>query len=140
MLFFFFSSRRRHTICALVTGVQTCALPISSAGYPVNPSSGVSNTSTRLPAAHRAASSTLDALPRISPTTVLIWASPTRTVVICQCLEHKRKGLNYRTLKSRHRTLSRRRAPCTEPDEYRARPGSGRDRGGPGVLFTIVRE
>src|SRR3546814_6355530 len=25
---FFFSSRSRHTICALVTGVQTCALPI----------------------------------------------------------------------------------------------------------------
>src|SRR3546814_10331140 len=45
---FFFSSRRRHTRCALVTGVQTCALPIywksrtgslttekSSAGFPV---------------------------------------------------------------------------------------------------------
>src|SRR3546814_9284111 len=28
MFFFFFSSRRRHTRCALVTGVQTCALPI----------------------------------------------------------------------------------------------------------------
>src|SRR3546814_5764104 len=28
MLFFLFSSRRRHTRCALVTGVQTCALPI----------------------------------------------------------------------------------------------------------------
>src|SRR3546814_10159873 len=28
---FFFSSRRRHTRCALVTGVQTCALPISQA-------------------------------------------------------------------------------------------------------------
>src|SRR3546814_10324845 len=27
-IFFFFSSRRRHTRCALVTGVQTCALPI----------------------------------------------------------------------------------------------------------------
>src|SRR3546814_3244146 len=27
--FFFLSSRRRHTRCALVTGVQTCALPIS---------------------------------------------------------------------------------------------------------------
>src|SRR3546814_1756487 len=27
-LCFFFSSRRRHTRCALVTGVQTCALPI----------------------------------------------------------------------------------------------------------------
>src|SRR3546814_20009407 len=31
MLFFFFSSRRRHTRCALVTGVQTCALPIYEA-------------------------------------------------------------------------------------------------------------
>src|SRR3546814_17782639 len=29
-LCFFFSSRRRHTSCALVTGVQTCALPISA--------------------------------------------------------------------------------------------------------------
>src|SRR3546814_4022249 len=30
--FFFFSSRRLHTRCALVTGVQTCALPISPLG------------------------------------------------------------------------------------------------------------
>src|SRR3546814_9647051 len=29
---FFFSSRRRHTSCAVVTGVQTCALPISATG------------------------------------------------------------------------------------------------------------
>src|SRR3546814_5890627 len=29
MLLFFCSSRRRHTRCALVTGFQTCALPIS---------------------------------------------------------------------------------------------------------------
>src|SRR3546814_4936861 len=29
---FFFSSRRRHTRCALVTGVQTCALPILARG------------------------------------------------------------------------------------------------------------
>src|SRR3546814_5808365 len=29
MLLLFFSSRIRHTRCALVTGVQTCALPIS---------------------------------------------------------------------------------------------------------------
>src|SRR3546814_5921047 len=28
-MLFFFSRRRRHTRCALVTGVQTCALPIS---------------------------------------------------------------------------------------------------------------
>src|SRR3546814_4684429 len=30
VLVFFYSSRRRHTSCALVTGVQTCALPIFS--------------------------------------------------------------------------------------------------------------
>src|SRR3546814_4383035 len=33
-VFFFFSSRRRHTRCALVTGVQTCALPIFGDGEP----------------------------------------------------------------------------------------------------------
>src|SRR3546814_4853783 len=32
-LYFFFSSRRRHTRCALVTGVQTCALPIYPGKY-----------------------------------------------------------------------------------------------------------
>src|SRR3546814_431019 len=31
-MLFFFSSRRRHTRCALVTGVQTCALPICLEG------------------------------------------------------------------------------------------------------------
>src|SRR3546814_6541149 len=31
---FVFSSRRRHTRCALVTGVQTCALPICIIGAP----------------------------------------------------------------------------------------------------------
>src|SRR3546814_10073252 len=41
---FFFSSRRRHTRCALVTGVQTCALPIcfvrSGQSYPEKRSAG----------------------------------------------------------------------------------------------------
>src|SRR3546814_17906396 len=32
MMSFVFSSRRRHTRCALVTGVQTCALPIALKG------------------------------------------------------------------------------------------------------------
>src|SRR3546814_9170046 len=36
LLCFFFSSRRRHTRCALVTGVQTCALPISVLGERVS--------------------------------------------------------------------------------------------------------
>src|SRR3546814_16140784 len=35
---FFFSSRRRHTICALVTGVQTCALPIYASENPARSS------------------------------------------------------------------------------------------------------
>src|SRR3546814_1322573 len=34
---FFFSSRRRHTRCALVTGVQTCALPICDADGSTGP-------------------------------------------------------------------------------------------------------
>src|SRR3546814_2820588 len=34
--FFFFSSRRRHTRCALVTGVQTCALPIYRWRHPID--------------------------------------------------------------------------------------------------------
>src|SRR3546814_5434981 len=38
-MFFFCSSRRRHTRCALVTGVQTCALPIFIL-LPVNPQGG----------------------------------------------------------------------------------------------------
>src|SRR3546814_10045777 len=33
--YFFFSSRRRHTRCALVTGVQTCALPICADAFDV---------------------------------------------------------------------------------------------------------
>src|SRR3546814_19517575 len=35
MIVCFFSSRRRHTKCALVTGVQTCALPISNSAHGV---------------------------------------------------------------------------------------------------------
>src|SRR3546814_2877100 len=38
LLLFFFSSRRRHTRCALVTGVQTCALPISWVNAGIRPS------------------------------------------------------------------------------------------------------
>src|SRR3546814_19836961 len=45
MFFFFFSSRRRHTRCALVTGVQTCALPIWSP----SPKGGGSATSAPHP-------------------------------------------------------------------------------------------
>src|SRR3546814_3054826 len=39
VIVFFFSSRRRHTRCALVTGVQTCALPISRRPHPATSAS-----------------------------------------------------------------------------------------------------
>src|SRR3546814_6330406 len=43
----FFSSRRRHTRCALVTGVQTCALPISSRKRSMTPVPSIGSTSLR---------------------------------------------------------------------------------------------
>src|SRR3546814_9164902 len=55
MLFgFFFSSRRRHTRCALVTGVQTCALPIWSGGEWIS-SIDLENAAVGFPAVHEAA-------------------------------------------------------------------------------------
>src|SRR3546814_7432510 len=47
--YFFFSSRRRHTRCALVTGVQTCALPISD-----GPQGALAGVALSLPALLRA--------------------------------------------------------------------------------------
>src|SRR3546814_10115775 len=46
---FFFSSRRRHTRCALVTGVQTCALPISPTRRPSAPALPESAATTKSP-------------------------------------------------------------------------------------------
>src|SRR3546814_14376377 len=48
---FFFSSRRRHTRCALVTGVQTCALPICDEGTKMKPKSSYSKSPSKAPAA-----------------------------------------------------------------------------------------
>src|SRR3546814_8198775 len=47
---FFFSSRRRHTRCALVTGVQTCALPICNCGLEHSPCTGDGQWFDRRPA------------------------------------------------------------------------------------------
>src|SRR3546814_724133 len=56
-LFFFFSSIRRHTRCALVTGVQTCALPISMVGNGVR---GFTQTNIQLPVDFRSAPVMID--------------------------------------------------------------------------------
>src|SRR3546814_14299809 len=58
---FFFSSRRRHTRCALVTGVQTCALPISSPRYSFRRFELLPDAETRLAAREAAATAVLDA-------------------------------------------------------------------------------
>src|SRR3546814_10634415 len=51
--FCFFSSRRRHTRCALVTGVQTCALPISrGARRPLDEIPGCRAARSRRPCLH----------------------------------------------------------------------------------------
>src|SRR3546814_1856234 len=71
-MFLFFSSRRRHTRCALVTGVQTCALPICAhrparaAPAPVPPSATARDAAPHQAPARR---SRADALPcrRSSP-------------------------------------------------------------------------
>src|SRR3546814_3900919 len=72
ILFFAFSSRRRHTRGALVTGVQTCALPISaitSAEYP---------TAARRPANSRLRTEKLQRDYRIRPRE---WQSAVRDIV-----------------------------------------------------------
>src|SRR3546814_1650441 len=49
---FVFSSRRRHTRCALVTGVQTCALPISASWPLISGGTHMQFRETRLPGAY----------------------------------------------------------------------------------------
>src|SRR3546814_5098206 len=50
---FFFSSRRRHTRCALVTGVQTCALPIYLLRLPADYDDFDMGTFCKLPGTER---------------------------------------------------------------------------------------
>src|SRR3546814_10292555 len=57
-MFFFFSSRRRHTSCALVTGVQTCALPIYGASVLLHVSASMANRAHRFRAARASAAPT----------------------------------------------------------------------------------
>src|SRR3546814_10883073 len=66
---FFFTSSRRHTICALVTGFQTCALPISLHQGSPGTSLGHGSSESRAVLGHRCSPSgrTASPAPRRSP-------------------------------------------------------------------------
>src|SRR3546814_4948544 len=63
-MIFFFSSRRRHTRCALVTGVQTCALPISPETMGERVNASVASATGELRNLVHSAKSTLDGAAR----------------------------------------------------------------------------
>src|SRR3546814_1612225 len=68
---FFFSSRRRHTRCALVTGVQTCALPICTATItPESPSLTTGRVNVTYTAAGCSGADTVTALVTVDGVTL----------------------------------------------------------------------
>src|SRR3546814_19243505 len=64
---FFFSSRRRHTRCALVTGVQTCALPISCLTRSFFRADGVCRTIEDFPRAATESGYAREIIPKLKP-------------------------------------------------------------------------
>src|SRR3546814_1188535 len=101
MYCFFFSSRRRHTRCALVTGVQTCALPISRIPAEIyGTSTDSSSLQGRLPVAGH----------RISPFGAYPSARSRQTGVIlesideCNPLCHDLNPKNPRVIRSEEHT------------------------------------
>src|SRR3546814_3448531 len=66
LCFFFFSSRRRHTRCALVTGVQTCALPISKAFTTLASATATTSASVAGDGSPAASCTTVDQIGRAS--------------------------------------------------------------------------
>src|SRR3546814_8128730 len=70
---FFFSSRRRHTSCALVTGVQMCALPISLRMCGI---AGIFHLETAKPVDPARVGLMLDAMPWRGPDDSGVWTAP----------------------------------------------------------------
>src|SRR3546814_556737 len=96
VLLFFVSSRRRHTMCALVTGVQTCALPISGKASTV--SWPIRGAPCRAPAwampASKIPANAQTSLPFSQPRGLAgsEGSSPARTLPACE-LEKRYRGL-----------------------------------------------
>src|SRR3546814_1038334 len=79
LLRFVFSSRRRHTRCALVTGVQTCALPIFSRNG--------------APTRHREWQDTVLMAPREKVEIAFVADNPGDWMFHCHILEHQAGGM-----------------------------------------------
>src|SRR3546814_7890831 len=99
LFLFFFSSRRRHTSCALVTGVQTCALPISTrslisrAALLVKVTASISDghaLRVAIRCANRAVSAAV--LPVPAPARTSTGPSVVRTASRCGALRPRRSG------------------------------------------------
>src|SRR3546814_2017223 len=90
--FFFCSSRRRHTRCALVTGVQTCALPIY---HPALLANGAS-CSHSLPVGSPNPSPA-DAFAKRVSRTVLTRGGPQKCVAVMARRQDRQKGRFSRT-------------------------------------------
>src|SRR3546814_4615235 len=83
---FFFSSRRRHTRCALVTGVQTCALPISkraTAGLSVSDS----EPDTRKVIREISNAAANEWLSKTDGADIPLWAQPSATMLVVSEIE-----------------------------------------------------
>src|SRR3546814_3328863 len=86
ILFFFFSSRRRHTRCALVTGVQTCALPISGDGRGLPVGAVADRRSGRRRGPARAGAATVGGL------TAILWQCWLVDLVVNHSTRHTRES------------------------------------------------
>src|SRR3546814_1479828 len=87
MVVFFFSSRRRHTRCALVTGVQTCALPILGSA---KARSAVANSTNAIGNGQRKHELLLESV--VESTNFNCFAPPRNSPKISECREHSAIG------------------------------------------------
>src|SRR3546814_3247405 len=115
LIVFFFSSRRRHTRCALVTGVQTCALPIYVSPSAARPLVCANQASSRGPSSRPslvvpAATST----DPVSGSKVQSWWIPAIAIQTRFCHQATSHGLERRSVPS----------PCIH---WRPSPASTRD-------------
>src|SRR3546814_18922741 len=117
-VFFFFSSRRRHTRCALVTGVQTCALPISH-GLARHPGGAAARghhlVGHRQQLRHRQRLSDLRGTPQVPG------AGPFRALRLRLSLDHRRQDRPPRPAGGGLRRQRRLRHPYERDDLLRGR-------------------